>query len=253
MRKMTLIALAMFISLNAQKFERPKSIDVSKYQSICSRVINSKANLGYFIDAFAEIPIRDDEKREKNGTIFFPAFASLEMFDSKRREIEREKELYKTKNRKYDKGAQYYINRYEELSSVFDINLIIKGMKNTENPKKAYCLYEITYAHKQKLDLKKFPYYTAHSPIGVKMPSIAELTDKDFNTLSNLAGYSLGKLEADDREMTSYLIKRYFLVQKDSDGYRYTSKPWGKDVKLYLYAEELDEVVNHPEKIDLPY
>lgn len=253
MRKFTLIALVICAFLNAQKYERPKQIDVSKYQSICSRVISSKANLGYFVDAFAEIPIRDDEKREKNGTIFFPASASLEMFYSKSREIERENEMNRGTNRKYDKGAQYYIDRYKELSLVFDVNLIIKGMKNTEDPKKAYCLYEITYAHKQKLDLKKFPYHTAHNPVITRMPSVAELTDKDFNTLSNLAGYSLGRLKFDDREVTSYLIKHYFLVQRDSDGYKYSSKPWGKDVKLYIYTQELDEVMRHPEKIDLPY
>lgn len=251
--KLALVSLVMLSSLNAQKFERPKHIDISKYQSVCSRALSSKANLGYFLDTLASVPFEDEEKRVEGGVTFFQDTASIGMFYSKRREIERENEINKGTNRKYDKGAQYYIDRYEELSSVFDIKLVNKGMKNTNDPKKVYCLYEVTYAPKQKLDIKKFTYFTARNPISEKMPSVAELTDKDFNTLSNLAGYSLAELKSDDREVVGYLVKRYFLVKKDKEGYEYSSKPWGKDVKLYIHKTELECMMNNPTEIDLPY
>lgn len=252
--KLALVSLAMLLSLNAQKFERPKQIDVSKYQSVCSRVLSSKANLGYFLDAIAEIPSDEDsKKRVEKGVTFFPDSASLHMFYAKRAEIERENEINQGTNRKYDKGAQYYIERYEELSSVFNIKLINKGMKNTNDPQKVYCLYEVTYTPKQKLDIKKFTYFTARNPVSEKMPSVAELTDKDFNTLSNLAGYSLARLRSDDRDVISYLVRRYFLIKKDQEGYEYSSNPWGKDVKLKIDKAELEWMLKNPQEIDLPY
>ena len=79
-----------------------------------------------------------------------------------------------------------------------------------------------------------------------------ELSDKDFNILSNLLGRSLAEQRFLDNEVVSYLVDKYYVCEYLLGGYRYSKRAWGKNVELSISVDLLERITKDPSIVDLP-
>lgn len=255
-----LLVVFLFTSLGSQEFKKPQAPNVQKYKSVCKRLISTKANYGFFIDEIAGISGMQEEDKKKKGVIYLPQPFSVSAFLGKKAEIEDWNERMGDKKRSFEKNAQYYINRYEQLTTVFDIKVILKGIKtNTDKNVKShsdlntcYCEFEVTFTPKEELDIGIISSDGSIKGARQILPSVMELSDKDFNILSNLFGRSLAEQRFLDNEAVSYLVDKYYVREYLLGGYRYSKRAWGKNVELSISVDLLERITKDPSIIDLP-